>query len=221
MQSPFVHTRPLVLASTSPRRQAFLREQGLEFTIVAPQLPEPDPQPGEIPDDYAKRTATAKAREALALVKARALPGLSSGPGPVILSADTIVVLDDGVPGHPATILGKPVSEEHAVDMLARLSGRTHTVITACCLLPASGLEDDQTYCFADHSLVTFAAWPVGLLRAYAATGDPLDKAGAYGIQGQGSFLVERIDGSWSTIVGLPMSRTMEALLKIGALRLR
>ena len=101
--------------------------------------------------------------------------------------------------------------------MLTRLAGNSHTVVTACCLHPA----DAEPLCFADSARVTFASWPEALLRSYVATGEPLDKAGAYGIQGKGAFLAERIEGSWSTVVGLPMSRTMSALLALGALRLR
>lgn len=211
MQSPFELIRPLILASTSPRRQMFLRDQGLDFSIVAADGPEPAPVPGEDPEAYALRTATHKARAALARLRADGgAADADAGPAPLILAADTIVVL-------AGEILGKPASEEHAVSMLRRLAGNTHTVITACCLLPA----ETDPLCFADSARVTFAAWPEALLRSYVATGDPMDKAGAYGIQGKGAFLAERIEGSWSTVVGLPMSRAVSALLALGALRLR
>lgn len=211
MQSPFDVLRPLVLASTSPRRQMFLRDQGLDFSVAAVEGPEPAPVPGEDPEAYALRTATHKARAALAQLEADGgMDRADVSRAPLILAADTIVVL-------AGDILGKPVSEEHAVSMLRRLAGSTHTVITACCLLPAEA----DPLCFADSARVTFAAWPDPLLRSYVATGDPMDKAGAYGIQGKGAFLAERIEGSWSTVVGLPMSRTISALLALGALRLR
>lgn len=185
----------------------FLRDQGLDFTVIAAAAPEPAPEPAEDPAAYALRVAGRKARSALDKL---ALGGPDFETPPLVLAADTIVVLD-------GDILGKPRSEDHAVSMLARLAGHTHTVITACCLHPA----DAEPLCFADSARVTFAPWPEALLRSYVATGEPMDKAGAYGIQGKGAFLAERIEGSWSTVVGLPMSRTMSALLALGALRLR
>lgn len=207
MRSPFEHVRPLILASSSPRRQMFLRDQGLEFTVLAAEGPEPAPVAHEDPAAFALRVAGHKARYALDRL-ASGVP--TAGTAPLVLAADTIVVLD-------GDILGKPSSEEHALAMLTRLAGNTHTVVTACCLHPA----DAEPLCFADSARVTFASWPEALLRSYVATGEPLDKAGAYGIQGKGAFLAERIEGSWSTVVGLPMSRTMSALLALGALRLR
>ena len=153
------------------------------------------PLPGEAPDAYALRAARSKAEN----VRTRIAAG----------AADTIVVLD-------GDILGKPASGADALAMLERLAGRVHTVITACCLWPA----EDRAPCawFADAAHVRFAPWPRGLLGAYTATGDPLDKAGAYGIQGRGAFLADRIEGSWSTVVGLPVSRVVRALLDCGAL---
>jgi septum formation protein len=201
----FEQLRPLALASSSPRRQAFLREQGLEFRIVVPAAEEPDPLPGEAAEAYALRMAGIKARNALALLGAEA-------DAPLVLAADTVVTLEDG--NSPA-ILGKPDSAEHALSMLRRLAGRTHTVITACCLASRNG----EPCCFADLSRVVLAPWTDEILRAYAATGDPMDKAGSYGIQGKGAFLVDRVEGSWSTVAGLPVSRVMAALLQLGAVR--
>lgn len=196
----FHTTCPLVLASGSPRRHRFLREQGLDFSIMLGEGPEPVPGMGEAPKDYALRTATHKA---LSVQPAKAHADT------LVLAADTIVVLDND-------ILGKPTSPDHALAMLTRMSGRTHTVITACCFAQGGRV----VLSFADEAHVSFAAWPQPLLQAYVNTGEPLDKAGAYGIQGKGAFLVERIDGSWSTVVGLPVSRVMQALLDLGALRL-
>lgn len=132
----------------------------------------------------------------------------TAGTAPLVLAADTIVVLD-------GDILGKPSSEEHALAMLTRLAGNTHTVVTACCLHPA----DAEPLCFADSARVTFASWPEALLAFLCGHGRPLDKAGSLRHSGQGApFWAERIEGSWSTVVGLPMSRTMSALLALGAL---
>ena len=198
-----------MLASSSPRRQDFLRDLGLDFRVLPALTEEARPLPGEAPDAYALRAARSKAEN----VRTRIAAGAEGFPGrataPLVLAADTIVVLD-------GDILGKPASGADALAMLERLAGRVHTVITACCLWPA----EDRAPCawFADAAHVRFAPWPRGLLEAYAATGDPLDKAGAYGIQGRGAFLADRIEGSWSTVVGLPVSRVVRALLDCGAL---
>ena len=122
-------------------------------------------------------------------------PGRAAAP--LVLAADTIVVLD-------GDILGKPASGADALAMLERLAGRVHTVITACCLWPA----EDRAPCawFADAAHVRFAPWPRGLLEAYAATGDPLDKAGAYGIQEWiGAVGIKGIEGCYYNVMGLPV----------------
>lgn len=211
VRCPFLQVRPLVLASSSPRRQDFLRDQGLDFRILPARTEEVRPVPEEDPHGYVLRTARSKAENVRSSLMAELapFPSRSGSPAPLVLAADTIVVLDGG-------ILGKPADRSEAVSMLEHLVGRVHTVITACCLWPA----EDPAPCaeFADSTDVRFAPWPRELLEAYAATGEPLDKAGAYGIQGKGAFLVERIEGSWSTVVGLPVSRVMRALLDCGAL---
>ncbi|MCH5277887.1 MAG: septum formation protein Maf [Desulfovibrionaceae bacterium] len=210
MQSPFEQIRPLVLASSSPRRQNFLRDQGLEFTVMAAEGPEPVPDGREDPTAFALRAAGHKARSA---ARRLASGAGAAGAAPLVLAADTIVTLN-------GQILGKPASRQQALSMLTRLAGVTHTVITACCLHPVNP-ADARPLCFADSTRVSFADWPEEILRAYVDTGDPLDKAGAYGIQGKGAFLAERIEGSWSTVVGLPVSQTIRALLTMNALRPR
>lgn len=217
MRCPFLQTRPLVLASSSPRRQDFLRDQGLDFRILPARKDEVRPEPGEAPEAYALRTARSKAcavRAELAHMPPQIppqMPARSENPpgSPLVLAADTIVVLD-------GDILGKPASRAEALAMLERLAGRAHTVTTACCLWFTE--EAAPRAEFADSTRVSFAPWPRELLAAYAATGDPLDKAGAYGMQGRGAFLVERIEGSWSTVVGLPVDRVIRALLDCGVL---
>ena len=130
-----------------------------------------------------------------------------------MLAADTIVILrGEGA----ASILGKPRDEEEALAMLTRLSGRTHEVATACCLA-----VDGRTVCFDDVTKVTFAPWPRPVLEAYVAGGDPMDKAGAYGIQGEGAFLVRGIEGSWSTVAGLPLDLVLEKLIQNDVLALK
>lgn len=188
----------LLLASRSPRRRQFLEEWGLSYRLVSGGKREPRPHPGEEPAAYARRAAHSKALDA-----AEAEGG--SGAGRVVLAADTIVALG-------ADILGKPEHRGQALDMLRRLAGRTHAVISAVCLLGPDGEE----VLFHDVSRVRFAPWPEDVLRAYAATGEPDDKAGAYAIQGQGAFLAEAVEGSWSTVVGLPVTQLAREMLARG-----
>lgn len=191
----------LLLASRSPRRRQFLEEWGLSCRLVSGGREEPRPRPGEEPAAYALRAAWSKAADAAA-----SLPGC--GDGRVLLAADTIVALG-------ADIFGKPEDRGQALDMLQRLAGRTHEVISAVCLLGPDGEE----VLFHDVSRVRFAPWPEAVLRAYVATGEPDDKAGAYAIQGQGAFLVDAVEGSWSTVVGLPVTRLAREMLARGWLR--
>lgn len=198
MSTPvFIAIQPIVLASGSPRRQEFLRGLGLEFTAVVTETPEPLPMTGETPQAFALRVARAKAAEVAPLY-----------PAAAVIAADTVVALDN-------EIMGKPVDENDAVNMLRRLAGREHVVCTGCCVhLPGGG---EEAFCGA--SQVTMRAWPEAALRAYAAGGEPLDKAGAYAIQGQGAFLVERVNGSWTNIVGLPLDELLDVLLGYGVIR--
>ncbi len=206
MKNAFSMLRPLVLASASPRRRDFLESAGVLFTCMPATCPEPRPLPGEEPRLYAMRSAEAKARFVLDALSVRR-------DGPAVLAADTIVILrGEGA----ASILGKPRDEEEALAMLTRLSGRTHEVATACCLA-----VDGRTVCFDDVTKVTFAPWPRPVLEAYVAGGDPMDKAGAYGIQGEGAFLVRGIEGSWSTVAGLPLDLVLEKLIQNDVLALK
>lgn len=206
--SPFRLTRPLILASASPRRHELLAGLGVPFTVVTAPDDEPAPLPQEVPEAYARRAAAAK----VAAVARLPLP-----EGCAVLGADTIVVAPEEAarPDAPR-ILGKPASRDEALAMLCRLVGRTHEVVTACCLglAPQSPSTPWTTIVFHDVSRVTFAPWPVPVLRAYADSGEPDDKAGAYAVQGLGAFLVARLEGSWSTVVGLPVSLVAEQCLK-------
>ncbi len=198
MNNAFAMLRPLVLASASPRRCSFLKSAGLDFSIRPAQGPEPRPVPGEDPRFYAKRCAEKKARSVLESLS------ISHGRH-AVLSADTVVILREEA---SSSILGKPHDISEAVDMLSRLSGRTHEVVTSCCLAMEEGIE-----CFDDMTEVTFAPWPRSVLEAYARSGQVLDKAGSYGIQDGGAFLVSSIKGSWSTVVGLPLDIVLSRLL--------
>jgi septum formation protein len=183
----------LVLASASPRRRELLAQIGVTFTVQAAAIDE-TPRPGETPEDYVLRVAREKA-EAVAATLSGAV---------AVLAADTSVVIDDDV-------LGKPRDHFDALAMLARLSGRTHEVITAVCLLGPQWRRQ-----LSVTTRVTFATLDRELCEAYLATAEPWDKAGAYGIQGLGSVLVEGIEGSYSNVVGLPLAQTWRLLREQG-----
>lgn len=210
LRGPFRALRPVVLASSSPRRRGLLSSLGVDFSIRVVEGAEPAPRLDDDPAAYAMHAARAKA-EATARVLA------AETPGAVVLGADTIVVLHEE---QGPVILGKPESREQALAMLLHLQGRTHTVYTGCCLVWLDG-DAPRTDLFYDAADVTFAAWPENVLRAYAATGECDDKAGAYAIQGLGTFLVSGIKGQWSTIVGLPVQEVARRLLEGGGIEAR
>ena len=190
--------KPIVLASGSPRRKQFLAALGIEFTIEKHAGDEPLPEKGEAPNDFACRCA---------LTKTMAVKEVSKAQNACFIGADTIVVLDDEV-------MGKPADNGHALDMLSRLSGNVHKVITATAIVYADGTTDVD----AVETAVTMKKYDDDALNAYIRTGEPSDKAGAYAIQGIGSFLVESICGSWSNVVGLPVTELLEKLTKAGVL---
>ncbi|MDR3358106.1 MAG: Maf family nucleotide pyrophosphatase [Desulfovibrio sp.] len=184
----------LVLASASPRRRRFLEDWGLPFTLFWPEgVVEPSPVSGEPPEQYACRAAEAKTLAAAERMEVT---------GALVLGADTVVALD-------GDILGKPRDANDALNMLVRLSGRGHEVISAVSLLlPEGGRKN-----FSDTSRVFFHPWPRAVLAAYARSGEPDDKAGAYAIQGKGAFLASRIEGAFSTVAGLPLTPLINLLL--------
>jgi nucleoside triphosphate pyrophosphatase len=185
----------LVLASASPRRQELLRNAGIPFRALAAGVPEV-PRPGEPPLDYAQRLARSKARAV-----ARQL---TSEPGNWVLGADTIVVVD----GH---ILEKPAGAADAARMLRLLSGRTHQVTTGVCLL-GDGFEDTR----AETTEVTFDRLREDEISMYVAHGEPMDKAGAYAIQGIASRWICRLDGCYFNVVGLPVPLVYRMLREHG-----
>lgn len=207
----FRGVRPLVLASGSPRRAELLSQAGIEFTIRVAHGAEPEPLPGEPARDYALRAARAKAWAVAKGGVEDAAPIDASRPDEraVILAADTIVVL--GEPGADERILGKPADTAEALAMLRALSGRWHRVITGCHFL-APSLSGWEEKTLAVETRVRMHAWPDAILRAYAATAEPLDKAGAYAIQGQAACLVAEIQGSYTNVVGLPLAEVVEVL---------
>ena len=177
----------LILASRSPRRVELLTLVGARFTTF-PVVVDESALPGERPDDHVQRLAEAKARAA-----AEAGNGSEEA---VVVGADTIVSLD-------RAILGKPSGPEEAARMLERLSGRIHEVWTGLFLLDQGA---GRTIGGALRSIVKFAPLGPDDVARYVATGEPLDKAGAYAVQGKGAVFVEAIEGSYSNVVGLPLS---------------
>jgi septum formation protein len=186
----------IYLASASPRREELLRQLGVPFTAQRAATPE-ERLPHEPPADYVRRTARAKAAAVWAS------PAVQSAPRPV-LAADTAVVIDD-------TVFGKPGDTAQALEMLEALSGRSHVVLTAVALNVDGAAEE-----LLSRSEVRFRATTHAERLAYCATGEPLDKAGAYAIQGRGAVFVERVDGSYSGVVGLPLFETATLLGRFG-----
>lgn len=196
-------TRPLYLASRSPRRRALLDQIGVRHRVVAVDLDE-TPHPTESPTDLVIRLALAKARAGRSAILAAPAAHGADGPEIRVLAADTSVVLD-------AQILGKPRSRAEGLAMLGHLSGRTHRVVTGVALLHE---EVEQTA--SSDSQVRFRAITADEATAYWATGEPCDKAGAYAIQGLGALFVEQIVGSYSGVMGLPLFETAQLLAAAG-----
>ncbi|HEX7340520.1 MAG TPA: Maf family protein [Rhodanobacteraceae bacterium] len=185
----------LILASQSPRRRQLLQQLGVAFEVRKVDVPEVR-QAGESAVGYVERVAREKGRAVLA--------ELHDKPDVQVLSADTEVVLDDDV-------FGKPADAVAAGNMLRRLSGRTHEVVSAVWLL-----GHDREACTRCVSRVTFAALDADQIDAYVGTGEPFDKAGGYAIQGRAAAFVERLEGSYSGVMGLPLFETAQLLRQAG-----
>jgi septum formation protein len=188
----------LILASTSPRRAEILRSAGIPFEVHAVQVDE-SARAGETARAMVARLAEAKAREAAARIDAR-------GQDVVIAAADTTVELD-------GEIFGKPLDSAHAREMLGKLSGRTHSVLTGIFLLK---LPSNETRAAVENSAVTFSALGEQEIDAYAESGEPLGKAGAYAIQGVAGRFIPKIEGCYFNIVGLPLARLYKLLGELG-----
>jgi septum formation protein len=186
----------LILASASPRRADLLREAGIDVKIEPANVDE-DVTPHELPEAYVRRVAEAKGR---------AISGRA--PGRVVLAADTAVVVD-------GEILGKPSSPEDAARMLRMLSGRRHQVISGVCLFKDQ-ISIVETV--VEVSTVEFAVLSPAEIDWYVASGESMDKAGGYGIQGLASRFVTRIEGSYSNVVGLPIAVVYRMCMEAGLL---
>lgn len=184
----------LILASGSPRRRDLLNDFGLLFEVETAEVVEL-PLPSETPSDFVLRISREKAEHISRKHHAA-----------WVLAADTIVVVDN-------EILGKPEDSSHAKDMLWKLSGRSHEVWTGFCLCR---LKDNVMVQQVVRTEVGFISLTDELCDAYIKTEEPLDKAGSYGIQGRGGFLVESIRGSYSNVVGLPLAEVMSEMQRLG-----
>jgi septum formation protein len=196
----------IYLASRSPRRRELLRQIGVghEILLLREDVQrgadvDETPHAGEAPRDYALRVAAAKAEKGAWVAARRA--ALAARP---VLGADTTIALDGDV-------IGKPRDAEDAVRILQRLAGRSHNVITAVCMAHGGRLEP----CLSE-SQVSFAELSEAQIRRYAATGEPMDKAGAYAVQGRAAAFITRIEGSYSGIMGLPLAETALLLARTG-----
>ena len=181
----------LILASKSPRRAELLRAAGFEFTVRIADVDE-SVQQRESPEAYVQRLAGKKAM------------AVGIQPDEMVLGADTIVVLGD-------EILGKPRDEDHALEMLKRLSGRRHEVYTGVCLWTAGWIRTRFS-----RTAVWFDEMDTSEMEAYVRSGEPLDKAGAYAIQGLAAKYIPRIDGSYTNVVGLPVDLVRRMMKEIG-----
>jgi septum formation protein len=188
----------LILASASPRRQELLRNAGIRFTVQPADIDE-IPLAGEAPRDCAER-----------LAREKALAVFHSRQQDYVLGADTIVVVGD-------TILGKPRDTDDAARMLRMLSGRTHEVITGVCVVSAVANKAEARTA-SETTLVTMCELSDKEICDYVATGEPLDKAGAYAIQGIASRWIRRIEGDYCNVVGLPVAMVYAMLRERGAL---
>lgn len=195
----------IYLASNSPRRQELLTQLGVKFELIRlregskrQRDVDESTHPGESPVDYVKRLARGKASVAWQRLQLRNVP---NNP---VLAADTMVVLPD-------QMFGKPAGLEEAIYMLQTLSGHSHDVLTAVCLHTKEHVET-----VVSTSKVVFRRLSDSEIAAYIATGEPMDKAGAYAIQGRAAVFIERIEGSYSGIMGLPLFETAQLLAKAG-----
>lgn len=187
----------IYLASASPRRRELLMQLGVRFEALPADIPETQ-RPGESPRDYVLRMASEKAEAVSARIAREARPAHP------VLGADTAVVLGD-------ELMGKPRDREHALQLLQRLSGVSHDVLTGLCIV-----HGGRRYQALSESRVTFGPLTPGQIERYWASGEAQDKAGAYGIQGLAAGFVSRLEGSYSGVVGLPLYELVQLLKQTG-----
>ncbi len=190
----------IYLASASPRRQELLRQLGIAFEAMPSNVNE-SREPGETPEHYVVRVALDKARHVAVVVRQQGIPAQP------VLGADTEVVLD-------GQVLGKPLDREHGITMLRQIQGRTHEVLTAVALL-----HDGCEYTLLSRSRVSFAPMTDAEIENYWITGEPADKAGAYAVQGRAAAFIERLEGSYSGVMGLPLYELVQLFKHAGVMR--
>lgn len=182
----------IVLASASPRRQELLRQVGVSFVV----------EPSNVNEEVSEPMAPAQLVEHLALSKAREVA--ARRPGAIVLGADTIVVVD-------GQVLGKPANRADAIAMLERLAGREHQVMTGVALV-----QNKREAVSHEETVVRFGPLTREQIERYVDSGEPMDKAGAYGIQGRAAAMIHAIAGDYFTVVGLPLYRTVQMLSQFG-----
>jgi len=189
-------TKRIILASSSPRRRQLLKSAGIEFDIIYPEVEE-DIYNAEIsPSEYSLELSRKKGLSA----------SQSTDKNSIIISADTVVV-------SGGRVFGKPGSEKESFEMLTSLSSKTHEVITAFCVMDGEKKELHSECVKTQVTFKTLASWEI---EGYIKTKEPMDKAGSYAIQGIGSFMIKRIDGSYTNVVGLPLSNLVDVLKNLG-----
>ncbi len=190
----------LILASSSPRRADLLRSAGIKFRTVHPKEVDENHLPGESPHKYALRVSLEKALSVLTVVSDEN----------IIISADTIVTFEDN-------IFGKPHNDSEAFRTLSALSSGTHDVITAYTIINGAGVLLHREFV---KTLVTFKSLAPEEIQGYIKTGEPRDTAGSYAIQGAGAFMVDKINGSYTNVVGLPLSNLVDILNKLDTIEI-
>jgi septum formation protein len=186
--------RPMILASASPRRRELLKQAGIPFEV----------RPSDV-EELITKTEPEDVVEELSLIKCRDIADKTEGDR-VVIGADTVVSIH-------GRILGKPSDTEEAVSMLRELQGQVHQVYTGVTLFVQTG-EERKIHTFSEKTEVTFYPMDEEEIRAYVDTGEPMDKAGAYGIQGKSAVFVKEIRGDYNNVVGLPISRLYQELKK-------
>lgn len=185
--------QPIILASASPRRTEILNQLGLDYQVIPSEVSEAIPNQSVFPEELVTKLALYKASDVARKIE----QGL-------VIGADTLVVLGE-------TIFGKPSDPDEAVEMLSVLNGKTHSVYTGIAMIQVPSGQTEVGY---SETKVKFRPVSLAEIRSYVATGEPLDKAGAYGIQGKGGVLVEAIEGCYFNVVGLPLSKLADMLRK-------
>jgi len=197
----------LYLASQSPRRVELLQQLGLQFEKLSLDVDEAR-NSGELPEDFVGRLGLDKAMAGYRALIDQSLPLLSTSPF-AVLGADTIVVCDD-------KILGKPTGEADAGQILRLLSGRSHSVYTSVSVIFSDTSGEYSVHSITNKTQVTFRTIEPAEVKWYWQSGEPKDKAGAYGIQGLGAIFVSQLEGSYSSVVGLPLFETSQLLSQLG-----